>query len=129
MRTTWSFSGLSPSQVRYSGPSSPHQPGQPSADAYPSSEVMKSTTSSGIGIPPYALSSVCPDAADTLPRISATETGAPRGTAPSSTAFVERTPIAEAPSMHSVGDFVEVALFQRRRGPAAFLSPGGRGVE
>src|SRR3954451_7130210 len=51
MRTTWSFSGLSPSQVRYSGPSSPHQPGQPSADAYPSSEVMKSTTSSDICIP------------------------------------------------------------------------------
>src|SRR5215207_8679087 len=30
----------------------PHQPGQPSAEAYPSSEVMKSTTSSGTCVPP-----------------------------------------------------------------------------
>src|SRR4029453_8221169 len=39
-------SGCSPSHARYSGPWRPHQPGQPSADAYPSREVMKSTRSS-----------------------------------------------------------------------------------
>src|SRR5512134_3775510 len=40
--------GCSPSQARYSGPSRPHQPGQPSPDAYPSREVMKSIKSSRI---------------------------------------------------------------------------------
>src|SRR4051794_37142846 len=49
IRIRYSPSGFSPSQARYSGPSRPHQPGQPRAEAYPSSEVMKSTTSSGIG--------------------------------------------------------------------------------
>lgn len=34
--------------ARYSGPSSRHQSGQPTADAYPSSELMKSIRSSGI---------------------------------------------------------------------------------
>jgi hypothetical protein len=37
---------LGPSQARYSGPSSPHYPGQPSAAPWPSNEVMKSTSSS-----------------------------------------------------------------------------------
>jgi hypothetical protein len=46
------LSGSSPSQARYSGPSRAHQPGQPLAKAYPSREVMKSTTSSGMATPP-----------------------------------------------------------------------------
>ncbi len=48
IRTVYSASGWSPNQARYSGPSRPHQPGQPSAAPYPSSEVMKSIMSSGI---------------------------------------------------------------------------------
>src|SRR4051794_17772706 len=48
MRTVYFASGWSPSQARYSGPSRPHQPGQPSAAPYPSSEVMKSMTNSGM---------------------------------------------------------------------------------
>ncbi|KFG77369.1 hypothetical protein FM21_15400 [Streptomyces mutabilis] len=43
-----SLAESSSSQARYSGTSMPQRPGQPSADAWPSSEMMKSTMRSDI---------------------------------------------------------------------------------
>ena len=51
MRVVCSFSDSCPIQSRYSGPSMPQKPGQPSAAPYPSSEMMKSTMRVGIGSP------------------------------------------------------------------------------
>src|SRR5205823_353920 len=48
-------SGCSASHARYSGPCKPHQPGQPSPDAQPSSEVMKSTSNSRTAAPLFVM--------------------------------------------------------------------------
>src|SRR5690606_28879392 len=52
MRIGCSFSGESAIQPRYSGPSIPQKPGQPSAAPKPSSDWMKSTVSGCIRTPP-----------------------------------------------------------------------------
>ena len=50
MRVVCAFSESCSIQSRYSGTSMPQKPGHPSAEPYPSSEMMKSTMRVGIGL-------------------------------------------------------------------------------